>query len=231
MTYLLCDAEIAALSPSSVWRVLHRARRRRQWNGQEWPPGAGFTPPPKPHPHRPSDVSYSNVGGTFYCLCSVPHGYSRAILHWDLRAAMKQTDVEIVLPAAQEKYPPAKPPISSHNGPPCSAQDCKELMPIAGMTPLRTSPYWPPSNGQRERGHKSLQSACRRPGVPLTPPDARRLSARYGEHDNTLRLPSASGFVTPEDMLLGRPNQTHAARDRQLEPARRQPQVCRQQAA
>ena len=117
MTYLLCDAEIAALSPSSVWRVLHRARRRRQWNGQEWPPGAGFTPPPKPHPHRPSDVSYSNVGGTFYYLCSVPHGYSRAILHWDLRAAMKQTDVEIVLPAAQE------------------------LMPIAGMTLLRTSPY------------------------------------------------------------------------------------------
>ena len=67
--------------------------------------------------------------------------------------------------------------------------------------------------------------------MPLTPPDARRLSARYGEHDNTLRLPSASGFVTPEDMLLGRPNQTHAARDRQLEQARRQPQVCRQQAA
>ena len=67
--------------------------------------------------------------------------------------------------------------------------------------------------------------------MPLTPPDARRLSERYGEHDNTLRLPSASGFVTPEDMLLGRPNEIHPARDRQLEQARRQPQVCRQQAA
>ncbi|MCH8168202.1 MAG: IS3 family transposase, partial [Proteobacteria bacterium] len=35
LTYMMLDADIAAVSPSSVWRVLHRAGLLRQWSGQE----------------------------------------------------------------------------------------------------------------------------------------------------------------------------------------------------
>ena len=59
------------------------------------------------------------------------------------------------------------------------------------MTHVRTSPYYPQSNGKLERWHKSLKSECLRPGVPLTPEDARRLIQRYVEHYNTVRLHSA----------------------------------------
>ena len=67
--------------------------------------------------------------------------------------------------------------------------------------------------------------------MPLTPEDARRLIQRYVVHYNTVRLHSAIGFVTPEDLLAGRRDEIHAARDRKLEQARQQRQLRRRQAA
>ena len=169
--------------------------------------------------------------GTFYCLCSVLDGYSRAIVHGDLRQAMKETGVEIVLPVAKENYPGTKPRIISDNGPQFIARDFKEFMRISGLTPVRTSPYCPQANGKLERWQQSLKSECIRPGTALTQQDAWRLSERYVEHYNTVRLHSAIGYVTPQDMLAGRKAQIHAARDRKLEAARRQRQLRRQPTA
>jgi len=47
--------------------------------------------------------------GTFFYLCSVLDGCSRFLLHWELRTAMKEFDVEIVLQRAGEKYPATSP--------------------------------------------------------------------------------------------------------------------------
>jgi transposase InsO family protein len=38
------------------------------------------------HQHWHIDVSYLNVSGTFYYLCSILDGCSRYIVHWDLRS-------------------------------------------------------------------------------------------------------------------------------------------------
>jgi putative transposase len=59
----------------------------------------------------------------------------------------------------------------------------------------------------------------------------RRLIESYVDRYNTVRLHSAIGYVTPQDMLAGRQAEIHAARDQKLEEARRQRQVRRQQAA
>ena len=193
LTFMMLDADIVAVSPSSVWRVLSRAGLLRQWNGKTSLQGTGFEQPPEAHQHWHIDVSYINISGTFYYLCSVLDGYSRAIVHGDLREAMRETDIEIILEAAKEKYPQAKPRIISDNGPQFIAKDFKEFIRISGMTHVRTSPYYPQSNGKLERWHKSLKSECIRPGVPLTPEDARRLIERYVEHYNTVRLHSAIG--------------------------------------
>ena len=144
---------------------------------------------------------------------------------------MREADVEIILEAAKEKYPDTKPRIISDNGPQFLAKDFKEFIRISGMTHVRTSPYYPQSNGKLERWHKSLKSECIRPGVPLTPEDARRLIQRYVEHYNTVRLHSAIGFVTPADLLAGRRDEIHAERDRKLEQARQQRQLRRRQVA
>ncbi len=132
-----------------------------------------------------------NIGGTFYYLCSVLDGYSRAIVHWDLRESMTEAEIEIILEGAKEKHPEAKPRIISDNGPQFIARDFKEFIRISGMTHVRTAPYYPQSNGKIERWHKSLKRECIRPGTPLTPEDARRLIQGYVDHYNTVRLHSA----------------------------------------
>jgi putative transposase len=83
-------------------------------------------------------------------------GYSRFIVHWDLRESMTEAAIEVILQRAQEKYPEAKPRIISDNGPQFIARDFKEFIRISGMTHVRTSPFYPQSNGQIERWHKSL---------------------------------------------------------------------------
>ena len=158
-------------------------------------------------------------------------GYSRFIVHWDLRQSMTEADIEIILQNPKETYPDAKPRVISDNGPQFIARDFKEFIRIPGMTHVRTSPYYPQSNGKLERWHQSIKRECIRPGTPLTLEDARRLIASYVDHYNTVRLHSAIGFVTPSDMLAGRQAEIHAARDRKLEEARRQRQLRRQQAA
>ena len=64
------------------------------------------------------------------------------------------------------------------------------------MTHVRTSPFYPQSNGKIERWHKSLKRECIRPLTPLTLEDARRLIHVYVDHYNmmtNLNFPDAAG--------------------------------------
>jgi hypothetical protein len=88
------------------------------------------------------------------------------------------------------------------------------------MTHVKTSPYYPQSNGKIERWHRILKEDCIRPGTPLCLEDAQRIVARFVEHYNTVRLHSALGYITPKDKLEGREQEIFAARDRKLETGR-----------
>src|SRR6202521_1871456 len=90
-----------AVSPASVWRVLKQAGLLSRWKGKPSRKGTGFEQPPQPHRHWHIDVSYINVSGTFYYLCSVLDGCSRAIVHWDLRESMTEAEIEIILQRAR----------------------------------------------------------------------------------------------------------------------------------
>jgi transposase InsO family protein len=231
LAFMMLDGDVVAVSPASVWRVLRGAGLLSRWKGKPSRKGTGFEQPLQPHQHWHIDVSYINLSGTFYYLCSVLDGCSRFLVHWDLRESMREADIEIILERAKEKYPEAKPRIISDNGPQFIARDFKEFIRISGMTHVRTSPYYPQSNGKLERWHKSLKSECIRPLTPLTLEDARRLVQSYVDHYNGVRLHSAIGYVTPKDMLAGRQAEIHATRDRKLEQARQQRQLRRQQAS
>ena len=104
----------------------------------------------------------------------------------------------------------------SDNGPQFSARDFKEFIRISGMTHVRTSPFYPQSNGKIERWHQSLKQECIRPLTLLTLDDARRLIQTYVERYNAVRLHSAIGYVTPQDMLLGRQAEIPAPQGRNL---------------
>ena len=53
----------------------------------------------------------------------------------------------------------------------------------------------------------------------------------YVDHYDNVRLNSATGYITPKDILAGRQHEIHAERDRKLEAARKQRQIRRQPAA
>jgi transposase InsO family protein len=230
LTFMMLDADIVAVSPASVWRVLHQAGRLSRWKRKPSGKGKGFQPPLAPHAHWHVDISYVNLAGTFYYLASVLDGYSRYLVAWGLRESMREADVEIVLERAREQFPKASPRIISDNGPPFVARDFKEFIRLCGMTHVRTSPFYPQSNGKIERWHQSLKGECLRPGVPLSLADARRLVGRYVAYYNRVRLHSAIGYVTPLAKLEGREGEIFAERDRKLEEARRQRQLRRQSA-
>ena len=46
LTFMMLDADIVAVSPSSVWRVLGQAGLLRKWNGKPSKKGTGFEQPP-----------------------------------------------------------------------------------------------------------------------------------------------------------------------------------------
>ena len=230
LTFMMLDADVVAASPTSVWRVLHQAGLLARVNGKPSRKGTGFVQPERPHQHWHVDVSYLNIAGTFYFLCSLLDGYSRFIVHWEIRETMKEGEVETIIQRAREQYPNERPRIISDNGPQFIAKDFKEFIRICGMTHVKTSPYYPQSNGKLERFHRTIKEDCIRPETPLTLEDARRIVARYVEHYNTVRLHSALGYITPKDKLEGRQKEILDARDRKLEEARERRKTKRQQA-
>lgn len=96
LTYMMIDADVAAVSPSSVFRVLHGAGRLRQWSQKTSKKGKGFEQPLAPHENWPVDIAHVNIHGTFYYLCAVLDGCSRYLVDWSLRASMCEADVEIL---------------------------------------------------------------------------------------------------------------------------------------
>ena len=117
LTFMMLDQDVVAVSPSSVYRVLAGAGLLGSRNGSPSKKGTGFVQPLKPHEHWHVDVSYLNIGGTFYYLCSALDGCSRSIVHWEIREQMKEADIETILERAKEKHPQARPRIISVNGP------------------------------------------------------------------------------------------------------------------
>ena len=143
---------------------------------------------------------------------------------------MTEADVELIVQRAVEKHPEAKPRLISDNGPQFVAKDFKVFIRLAGMTHVRTSPYYPQSNGKIERWHKTVKATTIRPKAPASLDQARELVGSFVEHYNNVRLHSAIGYVSPADKLAGREQTIWSERDLKLEAARELRAQRRQQA-
>jgi len=128
-------------------------------------------------------------------------GFSRFLVHWDLRESMREADVEVR--TRQGKVPGSE---ATHHLGQWPAVHCPRFQGIhshLGHDARPNSPNYPQSNGKLERWHKSRKNECIRPGTPLSLEDAKRLIQRYVDRYNYIRLHSAIGYVTPSDMLAG----------------------------
>ncbi len=229
LSYIMLDENVVAVSPSSVYRLLLARELIRPSQAKPSRKGQGFDQPAKPHQHWHIDISYLNIASTFYFLCAILDGYSRYIVHWEIRPAITEGEVEIILQRAREKFPTAKPRLISDNGPQFIARDFKHFIRLCGMQHVRTSPYYPQSNGKIERWHQTIKQECIRPGTPLSLADARRIATAYIHQYNHHRLHSAIGYITPADRLHRREQLIFDQRQQKLALARQQRQLFWQQ--
>jgi transposase InsO family protein len=219
MTYQMIDEEVVAVSPSSVYRVLKDAGRLRSKPSDGSLKGTGFVQPLAPHEHWHTDVAYLNICGTFYYLCAVIDGYSRYVVAWDLRESMTEADIELVLQRGREQFPGHATRVISDNGPQFISKDFKQFIRIAGMQHVRTSPYYPQSNGKCERWWLTSKTAIRS-RTPLSVEDARNILTDFVSYYNRVRLHSSLDYVTPQVKLEGRADAVIVERKRKLADAR-----------
>ncbi|MFQ5356723.1 MAG: IS3 family transposase [Mariprofundaceae bacterium] len=221
VTYMMLDADVVAVSPSSTYRVLTQAGLLRKWDRKKSKKGTGFDQPLTPHKHWHVDVSYLNICGTFYYFFGILDGYSRYIVHWEIRESMTEANIEIIIERAREKFPGVTPRIISDNGPQFIATDFKSYIKLCSMTHVKTSPFYPQSNGKLERFHGTLKQECIRPKTPLSVDDARVSVEQFVGCYNNIRLHSAIGYVAPKDKLEGVETAIFAARKQKLIEAQR----------
>ena len=231
LTFMMLDRDLVAVSPSTTYRVLKDADLLQPWNLKPTKKGTGFVQPIQPHEHWHVDFSYINIAGTFYYLCSVLDGCSRAVLSWDIRPAMKEADAEIVLQRAHEVYPGFRPRIITDNGSQFVAKDFKAFIRHFQTSHVFTSPHYPQSNGKIERFHRTLKEQAIRAKTPLTLDDAKRITKTFVDHYNQVRLHSAIGYIAPADRLANRHCSIFQQRDLKLEAARKIRKHQRQQLA
>lgn len=220
LTFMMIDQDVAYASSGTVYNILKKAGLLDRVSHSPSKKGTGFNQPSTAHKHWHVDISYINISGTFYYLCSVLDGYSRYITHWEIRESMTEQDVEIIIERAREKFPGYSPRIISDNGPQFISKDFKQYVRLSGMTHVRTSPYYPQSNGKIERWHKELKNECIRPKSPRTIDEAIRVTTGFIDDYNNHRLHSALGYITPVDKLNGHEQKIFSERDRKLEEAR-----------
>jgi transposase InsO family protein len=205
LTYMMMDDDVVAVSPSSTYRILKSAGLINRWNNvKKSAKGRGFDQPTAPHQHWHVDIKYVNFRGSFLFLISVIDGYSRFIVHHELRQNMQEFDVQITIQRALEKYPGYKPRIISDNGSQFISKDFAEYLKFAGLQHIRTSIAYPQSNGKIERYHRTVHEECLRNTSLVSLDDARKQIADYIEFYNTIRLHSSLYFLTPEDFLFDR---------------------------
>lgn len=221
LTYMMMDDDIVAVSPSTTYRLLKSHGLLNQWNQVKTSKkGTGFVQPEKPHEHWHTDIKYVNFRGSFLFLISVIDGYSRYIVHHELRMNMQEYDVELTIQRAIEKYPGEKPRIISDNGSQYISRDFAEFIKHSELDHIRTSVNYPQSNGKIERFHRTISEECLSIKSMIDLQDVRSQISKYIEFYNTKRLHSSLFYLTPLDFLLGRVDEKLKIREDKLQRAR-----------
>jgi hypothetical protein len=98
------------------------------------------------------------------------------------------------------------------------------------MHHIRTSPFYPQSNGKLERWNRTVKANCIRPKCPLSLEDAKRIVAGFVDYYNNERLHSALGYIPPVVKLEGREEEIFKARKAKLIKAKKERELINKQA-
>jgi putative transposase len=196
LTFIILDADIVPVSPSSVWRVLSQAGLLSKWSTKPSKKGTGF---------------------------AQAAGSASALAH---RCFLPQHRRDVLLPV---QHPGRFQPVHRELGHPGVDDRGRHRDHIAGSEGEVPGSAASHHLGQRPAVHRQgLQGVHSdlgndaRPNLAVSPAI---------DHYNNVHLNSATGYITPKDMLAGRQQEIHTERDRKLETVRKQSQIRRRQAA
>ena len=236
LAYMMLDEGVVAVTPSSVYRVLQEAGLSNRWTSAgRGASRKGFTQPNAPHEQWHTDIVYLNILGTHYFFIGVLDGYSRAIVHHEVRTDMTTLDVQVVIDRALEKLPAGapRPRIITDNGGQYVSSEFKAYLRERDISHTKTRPRHPQSNGKIERFHKSLKTECVRKKAMGSLDEARRLISQYVDEYNNRRLHASLDYLTPADYLKGEEHisQRLLERKQKLQRARKERQRAWKEAA
>lgn len=206
LTYAMADAGVAAVRPTTVYEILKEAGLIGRWKQPEITAHkTGFDQPLCAHEQWHTDIAYLNILGTQYFLISVLDGFSRAIIHHEVRVKMETDDVELVIQRALDTLPKnaPRPRIISDNGSQYVSSQFKIFLRNTGCAHSKARVRHPQSNGKIERWHKTIKGECVRRTAMGVFDEAREVIAEYVKNYNETRLHSALNYLTPADYLKG----------------------------
>jgi len=217
LAWQMLDADVAYLSPSSVYRILRDADLLCRWK-RTGRAGEVPAPPTRVHERWHTDLMYLRVGDGWYFLVTVLDAYSRYVVHWELLATMAAADVRYVIQHALERTG-AHPRLVTDNGPQFTAAEFRELVRRFAVEHIRIRAYHPESNGLVERFHRSTREALGDEGL-RTFARAQTLVAEWVRHYNEVRLHAGLGYLPPAEYYRGDPAARRRERQAKLERGR-----------
>lgn len=221
LTWMMLDQDVAALSESSVYRILRDAGLNRRWNRSASAAGAMPPKPRRPDEQWHTDLMYLWVNGRWYFFIAALDAYSRYIVHWELLLSMTGSDVTAVMHRALELTPHARPRVIHDRGVQFTGRDFRLLVKHFNLQDIKIRVNHPQSNGVYERFNGSTRQEGLRDVQLRDLHHAREVLARWVEEYNHRRLHSALGYLPPVEYYRGDPEAWQRVRRAKLEAARR----------
>ena len=110
----------------------------------------------------------------------------------------------IVQQTALDNIPGVHPRYITDNGKKVTGKEFQYFIALHGLTHVRTSPYYPQSNGKVERFHSKIKKEYIRNKALLDQDHAKIINGSYITFYNNQRLHSANSYIAPADQLAGR---------------------------
>lgn len=219
LTWQMIDADVAYLSESSVYRILHDANLLARWKRS---PSAGQAPqkPTRPHERWHTDLMYLRIADSWYFLVTVIDAYSRYVVHWELLTTMMASDVRLVIQQALEQTG-ATPHLVTDNGSQFTAAEFKDLVRRFALDHIRIRTYHPESNGVVERFHRSTREALGDQAIQNLA-QARTIIGEWVRHYNEERLHASLSYLPPAEFYRGNPAARLDERKAKLEKAQQE---------
>lgn len=227
LAWMMVDADVAYLSPASVYRILTDADLLYRWK-RSCRSGEKPEVPTRPHQRWHTDIMYLRVGDVWYFLVTVLDGFSRYVVHWELLTSMRAADVRLVIQHALEANGLKDVEIVSDNGSQFTSADFKALVRQFELQHIRIRTYHPESNGTLERFHRSTREALADDDL-RNLARARELIGRWIEHYNENRLHASLQYLPPCEFYRGNPTERIAERRAKLERGRRHREIINRQ--